>query len=46
MVRNKFSDQYEEYKVNVEGQELVNNETTIDLVSTACDDGYTILNSM
>ena len=38
----KFSDQYEEYKVNVEGQELVNNETTIDLVSTACDDGYTI----
>lgn len=38
----KFSDQYEDYKVNVEGQELVNNETTINLVSTVCDDGYTI----
>ena len=39
----KFSDEYENYKVNVEGQELTNNETSINLTSTVCDDGFTIL---
>lgn len=39
----KFSDQYEDYKVNVEGQEIIYNETTVELSSTVCDDGYTIL---
>ena len=38
-----FSNEYENYKVNVEGQEVANKETTIDLVSTVCDDGFTIL---
>lgn len=39
----KFSDQYEDYKVGVEGQEIIYNETKIELSSTVCDDGYTIL---
>lgn len=39
----KFSDEYENYKVNVEGQELIDKETSIDLTSTVCDDGFTIL---
>ena len=39
----KFSDQYEDYKVGVEGQEITYNETKIELISTVCDDGYTIL---
>lgn len=38
-----FSNEYENYKVDVEGQEVANKETTIDLVSTVCDDGFTIL---
>lgn len=38
-----FSDEYYKYKVNVEGQEIINNETKIELVSTVCDEGYTIL---
>lgn len=39
----QFSDEYENYKVNVEGQEVAYNETKIDLVSTVCDEGFTIL---
>lgn len=39
----KFSDEYENYKVEVEGQELTNNETSVNLTSTVCDDGFTIL---
>ena len=39
----KFSSQYEDYKIGVEGQEITYNETKIELVSTVCDDGYTIL---
>lgn len=39
----KFPDEYENYKVNVEGKEIEKGETKIDLVSTVCDEGYTIL---
>lgn len=39
----KFSDEYDEYKVNVEGQEITYDETKIDLVSTVGDEGFTIL---
>ena len=39
----KFSDEYENYKIDIENQEIGNNETKIELVSTVCDDGYTIL---
>lgn len=39
----KFSDEYEDYKVNVEGQEITYDETKIDLVSTVGDEGFTIL---
>lgn len=38
----KFSDQYEDYKVNVEGQEVIYNETKVELSSTVCDDGFVI----
>lgn len=38
----KFSDEYEEYKMDVEGQEVIYNETKIDLASTVCDDGFVI----
>ena len=39
----KFSDEYEDYKVNVEGQEITYDETKIDLVSSVGDEGFTIL---
>lgn len=39
----KFSNEYDNYKVTIEGQEIAHNETKIDLVSTVCDDGFTIL---
>ncbi len=39
----KFSDEYENYKVDVVDQEVGANETKIELVSTVCDDGYTVL---
>lgn len=39
----KFSNEYENYKVNIEGQEIANGETKVNLVSTVCDDGITIL---
>lgn len=39
----KFSDEYEDYKVDVEDQEITFNETKIDLTSTVCDEGFTIL---
>lgn len=40
----KFSSEYEEYKVNVEGQKLTNNNgTSISLTDTVCDEGFTIL---
>lgn len=39
----KFSNEYENYKVSVEGQEISNNETSINLVGTVCDEGFTIL---
>lgn len=38
----KFSDEYEDYKMDVEGQEVMYNETKIDLTSTVCDDGFSI----
>ena len=38
-----FSEEYENYKVNVEGQELTSEDATIHLTSTVCDDGFTIL---
>ena len=38
----KVTDQYEEYRVE-EKQELAYGETKIDLVSSMCDDGITIL---
>lgn len=39
----KFSDEYENYKIDVSDQEVGEGETKIDLVSTVCDDGYTVL---
>ncbi len=39
----KFSDEYEDYKVKVEGQEITYDQTKIDLVSTVGDEGFTIL---
>ena len=39
----KFSDEYDNYKENVEEQEINYNETKVDLVSTVCDDAFTIL---
>ncbi len=39
----KFSDEYENYKVNVVNQEAGVKETKVELVSTVCDDGYTVL---
>lgn len=39
----KFSDKYEDYKIEVEGQEIINGETKIDLASVVCDEGFTIL---
>lgn len=38
----KFSDEYEDYKVGVEGQEVIYNETKVELSSTVCDDGFLI----
>lgn len=38
----KFSDQYEDYKVNIEGQEVIYNETKVELSSTVCDDGFVV----
>ena len=39
----KFSDEYDNYKENVAEQEITYNETKVDLVSTACDDAFTVL---
>ena len=39
----KFSDEYENYKDNDVFQEVKNAETSVDLISTVCDDGFTIL---
>ena len=39
----KFSDEYESYKDNDVFQEVKNAETSVDLISTVCDDGFTIL---
>lgn len=39
----KFSGEYENYKVSVEGQEIRNNETSIKLANTVCDEGFTVL---
>ncbi|MCI8291397.1 MAG: hypothetical protein HFJ25_04000 [Clostridia bacterium] len=38
-----FSDEYDNYKVNVDGQKLVNNGMSISLESTVCDEGAMIL---
>ena len=38
----KFSDEYENYKVGVEGQEVIYKETKVELSSTVCDDGFVI----
>ena len=39
----KFSDEYENYKDDDVFQEVKNAETSVDLISTVCDDGFTIL---
>lgn len=39
----KFSSEYEEYKVEVEGEHISHNETTMELVSTISDDCYVLL---
>lgn len=39
----KFSDEYENYRVNIDKQELSNSEASIKLTSTVCDEGFTIL---
>lgn len=39
----RFSENYEEYKVDVQNEEISNNETSISLVGTVCDEGFTIL---
>ena len=39
----KFLDEYEEYRVNVQDQELIHNETSMELVSTICDEYYVLL---
>ena len=39
----KFSDEYDNYKENVTEQEVTYNETKVDLVSTVCDDAFTVL---
>ncbi len=38
-----FSDEYEKYRKEISGQEIQNNETSINLVSTTCDEGVTLL---
>jgi len=39
----KFSGEYEEYKVEVQGEHVSHNQTTMELVSTICDDCYVLL---
>lgn len=39
----KFSENYEEYRVDVQNQEISSNETSISLTGTVCDEGFTIL---
>lgn len=39
----KFSDQYEEYKQEINGQKLKHNETTVTLSSTIYDENYVLL---
>lgn len=39
----KFSNEYEKYKVDVNEKRIVHNDTTIDLISSVCDEGFTIL---
>lgn len=39
----KFSDQYEEYKQEINGQKLKHNETTVTLASTIYDENYVLL---
>lgn len=40
---NKFSEQYEEYKQPVENQVVAFGETSVELTSTMCNEGITIL---
>ena len=37
-----FSNNYDDYKENVANQQVSYNETTINLISTVCDEGFTI----
>ena len=39
----KFSDQYEEYKVEIDGEYVTHDKTTMELVSTLSDDSYILL---
>ena len=39
----RFSDQYEEYKQEVNGQKLKHNETTVNLISGIYDENYVLL---
>lgn len=39
----KFLSEYEEYKVNVQDQQIAHKETTLELVSSICDEYYVLL---
>lgn len=39
----KFSDQYENYKMPIQNHEITHDETSINLISSICDDGFTVL---
>ena len=39
----KFPDEYADYRQEVTGQDLSNQETTVSLTGTVCDEGFTIL---
>lgn len=39
----KFSEKYDEYVVPIENQQIAYDETKIDLVSSMCDKGFTVL---
>ena len=39
----KFSDSYRDYEIKLTGKSVSYNETTVDLISSMCDDGFTVL---
>ena len=38
-----FSDEYEEYRVTVEDENIEKDGTSVELISTVCDDGFVVL---